>query len=102
MTEAEVLGGFQVSPQPTHAPETSWAAPKALREYLSVIKASTDTVRRGSKNWTGEGRLQSARSTYEEVLPGSRLFASGGHKWKQESFQPEKVGMRNCHDKITK
>lgn len=35
MTEAEVLGGFQVSPQPTHAPETSWAAPKGA-EGVSV------------------------------------------------------------------
>lgn len=28
MTDTEVLGGFQVSSQPTYVPRTSWAEPQ--------------------------------------------------------------------------
>lgn len=41
------------------------------------------------------------------ALPGrrlteARLFASGGRKWKKESFQPEKGGVGNFPGRITK
>lgn len=38
--------------------------------WMYMSKVSTDTVRRGSKSWTGERLLQGARSTYEEVSRG--------------------------------
>lgn len=105
MTKAEVLRGFQVSPQSTHAPETSGAACKGTEE-LSCVLASLLSFS-SDRSW----RLSSEKGKWnnlENLQAGWPHFWSLGKSWVEQELlgmyknTREKTGTGNSQQGLTK